>query len=109
MRRVKILGLVDSGATRLVLPQDTVKKLGLPSTGQVKVTYAIGSSAKRSRVENVYLELLGRHGVFTATVEPKRDTALIGAIVMEDLDFIVDCSTGKLHPRDPNYVITEIE
>jgi predicted aspartyl protease len=109
VRRVKILGVVDSGATRLVLPQATVKELGLPTTGKVKVTYANGSSAKRPQVEGVYLDLLGRHGVFTASVEPKRDTALVGAIVLEDLDFLVDCSKARLYPRDPDFVVSEIE
>jgi predicted aspartyl protease len=109
VRRVKILGVVDSGASRLVLPQDAVKKLGLPSTGEVKVTYANRSTAKRPRVEGVYLELLGRHGVFTASVEPKRDTALIGAIVLEDLDFLVDCSKQRIYPRDPDFVVSEAE
>ncbi len=109
VRRLKIFGVVDSGATRLVLPQDAVKKLGLESTGKVKCTYANGSTAKRPRVEGVYLELLGRHGVFTAAVEPKRDTALIGAIVLEDLDFLVDCSKQRLYPRDPDFVVSEIE
>jgi hypothetical protein len=52
---------------------------------------------------------LGRHGVFTAVVEPKRESALIGAIVLEDLDFVVDCTTQRLVPRDPRYVVSEIE
>src|SRR5262245_8104266 len=47
VRRVKILGVVDSGAARLVLPQDAVKKLGLVSTAKVKVRYANNSVAKR--------------------------------------------------------------
>jgi hypothetical protein len=51
---------------------------------------------------------LGRDGVFTAVVEPKRRTALIGAIVLEDLDFLVDC-TQQLVPRDPRFVVSEVE
>jgi len=109
VRRLKILGVVDSGAARLVLPQDAVKKLGLVSTAKVKVRYANNSIAKRPLVEGVYLELLGRHSVFNAIVEPKRDTALIGAIVLEDLDFVVDCTKGRLVPRDPDYVVSEAE
>ena len=109
VRRVKILGVVDSGATRLVLPRDTVKKLGLETSGAVRVRYANSSSAKRKLVKGVYLELQGRNGTFTAAVEPKRDTALIGAIVLEDLDFLVDCSQGKLYPRDPEMVVSEAE
>ena len=54
-----------------VLPEAVVKKLGLVSTGKVRVRYADGRTAKRERVQYVYLEALGRNSVFSATVEPK--------------------------------------
>src|SRR5688500_14528863 len=77
IRRVTIKGVVDSGAARLVLPEATANQLGLSANSKVKVRYADGRTAKRPQVEGVHLELLSRHGVFNATVEPKRDTALI--------------------------------
>jgi hypothetical protein len=73
------------------------------------VRYADRRTARRKQVEGVYLELLGRHSVFNATVEPKHETALIGAIVLEDLDLLVDCTKQKLYPRDPHFVVSEIE
>src|SRR6476660_2350966 len=82
VRRIKIKGLVDSGATRLVLPQAVVKKLGLPpKKKKVKVRYADGRKGLRVEVDEVRLYLLDRDGVFNAIVEPNRETALIGAIV----------------------------
>ena len=45
--------------------------------------------------------LLGRHGTFTAVVEPGRQTALVRAIVLEDLDLLVDCVGPRVVPRDP--------
>jgi len=109
VRRTTISGVVDSGATRLVLPTSIAKQLGLAPTGKVKVTYAGRQTATRDFVEDVDVTLLGRHGVFTAALEPKRTTALIGAIVLEDLDFLVDCTKQKLVPRDPDYVVSELE
>jgi predicted aspartyl protease len=109
VRRLKIEGVVDSGASRLVLPASVVKELGLPRSGKVKVRYANSQSAQRDAVKGVQVELLGRDGVFTAIVEPKRKTALLGAIVLEDLDFLVDCSQQRLVPRDPRFVVSEIE
>jgi predicted aspartyl protease len=110
IRRMKIQGVVDSGATRLVLPGAVAKELGLPvKKEKVKVRYADGRRGVRSEVEEIHLYLLGRDGVFKAIVEPKRDTALIGAIVLEDLDFVVDCIKGRLVPRDPDFVVSEIE
>jgi predicted aspartyl protease len=109
VRRVTLIGVVDTGATRLVLPESAVQQLGLPPSGQAIVRYADRRSATRSLVKDVSVELLGRQGVFTALVEPDRADALIGAIVMEDLDFLVDCATQTLQPRDPNLIISEVE
>ncbi len=109
VRRQVLDGVVDSGATRLVLPGKTVKQLGLPVEGKVKVRYANNQTANRDTAKNVYVQLMGRDGVFTAVVEPRRRTALIGAIVLEDLDFVVDCTQQRLVPRDPRFIVSEIE
>jgi predicted aspartyl protease len=109
IRRVTLQGVVDTGATRLVLPETAVQQLGLPSSGQAIVRSADRRSATRSLVKDVSVEVLGRQGVFTALVEPGRTDALIGAIVMEDLDFLVDCATQTLQPRDPNGIVSEVE
>src|SRR5260370_29907015 len=109
VRRGKLRGLVDCGAPRLVLPETVVKKLGLPVTKQVRVRYADRRRRIRDAVSDAYVDLLGRSGVFSATVEPKRRTALIGAIVLEDLDFVIDPSGERLVPRDPKFVVSEIQ
>jgi predicted aspartyl protease len=109
VRQLTIDGVVDSGAARLVLPQKIAEQLGLPHAGKVKVQYADGRRAIRNKVKEVYLEIMGRDGTFSAIVEPKRRTALIGAIVLEELDYLVDCTHHRLVPRDPRYVVSEIE
>lgn len=109
VRRVTLRGVVDTGATRLVLPESAVDQLGLPPSGQATVRFADRRPALLAMVKNVSVELLGRQGVFTAVVEPGRDTALIGAIVMEDLNFLVDRATQTLRPRDPDTIISEVE
>jgi predicted aspartyl protease len=110
VRRKTIRAIVDSGATRLVLPLSLVKELGLPlKKNKIKVRYADGRKGLRSEVGAVLLRLQGREDVFSAVVEPKRDTALIGAIVLEDLDFLVDCTKLRLVPRDPDHIVSELE
>lgn len=109
VRCAVLRGVVDSGATKLVLPASTVEQLGVSTMGEATVRYADQRTATRAVVEEVRLELLGRHGTFSAIVEPDRTTALIGAIVLEDLDFLVDCTRQQLRPRDPNRIVSEIE
>lgn len=109
VKRVTLSGTVDSGAARLVLPQRVVEELQLQPDGETTVRYADQRRERRPLVSNVWLELLGRHGVFSAVVEPERNDALIGAIVLEELDLLVDCATQSLHPREPDSILTEIE
>ena len=108
VRRETVPAIVDSGAAMLVLPQALVKRLGLPLGGAVKVRYADGRGAQR-QAKGVFLKLLGRDTTLPALVEPKRKTALIGAIVLEALDLLVDCTHQRVVPRDPRGAIYEIE
>lgn len=109
VRQVKINGIVDTGAAMLVLPESVAAQLGLPKTGEAGVRYADDRRAARYIVGQVEAEILGRRSLFEAIVEPGRKDALIGAIVLEALDMLVDCRTQTLHPRDPDRIITEIE
>jgi predicted aspartyl protease len=109
VRRVRMKGIVGTGAARLVLPESIVDQLGLPTAGEVKVRYADQRTAKRRQVRNAWIEYVGRGGVFSAVVEPKRVDALVGAIVLEELDLVVDCTRQTLVPRDPDTIISEIE
>lgn len=109
VRQVVVKGIVDTGAARLVLPERVATELGLPTSGEATVRYADQRTAVRRMVGEVRVRLLDREGVFTAVLEPARETALIGAIVLEELDLIVDCTTQTLHPRDPQRIVSEIE
>ena len=109
VRRTVVSGIVDSGAARLVLPPHVVEELGLEEDGETNVRYADQRTARRSIVRNVWLELCGRGSDFSAIVEPSRTDALIGAIVMEELDLIIDCTRNEIRPRDPDRIISEIE
>jgi len=109
VRRTTIRGVVDPGASKLVIPSAVADQLGLPRSDRVRVTYADGRKGWRDTADGAWLSLLGRHSVYIAVLEPKRDSALIGAIVLEDLDLLVDCKNQKLVPRDPRWILSEIE
>ena len=109
IRQAEIRGVVDTEVLRLVIPEYVATELGVREVDEIQVRYADGRIATRKLVTDVLLELLGREATFRATVESNRDSALIGAIVLEELDLLVDCTTEKLRPRDPNHIISEIE
>jgi len=109
IRRIEMQGVVDTGATHLVIPESVADQLGLPRTGEMTVRYADHRTATRPIAEQLDLDVLGRRDVFRAILEPARDTVLVGAIVLEDLDLLVDCTHQMLKPRDPERTIAEIE
>ena len=109
VRRTRVSGVVDTGAARLVLPESVVRTLGLDTSATSKARYADGRVTERAIAKGPHLSYGGREGVFSAVVEPGCPSALIGAIVLEDLDFMVDCVGQRLVPRDPDQIISEIE
>jgi predicted aspartyl protease len=109
VRQLTIEGTVDTGASYLVLPAKVAKDLGLPKVGKTKVRYADPRVATRDMVELVELELLGRRGTFRAMLEPNRTTVLLGALVLEDLDLLIDSRRERLYPRDPEGFTAEVE
>lgn len=109
VRRLRVRGLVDTGATRLVIPESLARQLGLQISGSVKVRYADGRVAVRPMAQNIHLTFEGRSSIYDATIEPDRDTILIGAFVLETLDLLPDCLHQRLVPRDPDIIISEAE
>jgi predicted aspartyl protease len=107
IRSVELEGVVDTASNYLVLPSHVVEQLGLPIKGEVGVRYADRRGARRKMAGQAEVGLLGRKDVFSAIVEPARGDALIGAIVLEALDLLVDCTNQRLVPRDPKRIIAD--
>src|ERR1035438_612872 len=54
VRRMKIKGTVDPGATLIVLPEKVVKELGLPiKKSKIRVRYADGRRSLRAEADEV--------------------------------------------------------
>jgi hypothetical protein len=109
IHKTTVAAVIDMGAARLVLPERIAAELGLRFKGMSRVRYADQHTAERQVVDGVWLEVNGRDGVFKAVLEPDRTDALLRAIVLEDLDYIVDCIGEQLLPRDPTTILTEVE
>ena len=108
IRRTTVPGVVNTRVLRLAIPSPVAEHLGLSETEDVEVHYPDGRRATRKIVGDVSLELLGREATFRAIAEPDRDTAVIGRIALDMLDFVVDCDARRLYPRDPNGITAEI-
>jgi predicted aspartyl protease len=96
---VEILAKVDTGATLLVIPGTLAKDLQFPIIRTQTVKYANEDRADRDVVYGVEVEICERKGVFEAIVEPDKTYALLGAVVMETLDLIVEPRELRIYPN----------
>ena len=96
---LEIDACVDTGAVMLLLGRDVVERLGLTITGKAGVILADDSKQEMERAGPVYVEIGDRGGHVDCLVGPVGCEPLIGQIVLETLDLIVDCSRQEIRPR----------
>ena len=85
-KEIELEAVIDRGATMLVLPQNVIDKLNLRKMREAKVRYANNKA------------------------EPEGAQTLVGQIILEQLDLIVDPSTRRVipNPRSPEMPMVEI-
>jgi clan AA aspartic protease len=108
-KSVEVEAIVDAGATMMALPKSLVQELGLEKVEEVKVKYEDGRVEKKEVYGGVKVEIKGRVGIFDVLAESEETEPLIGQIVLERLDLVIESSTRKLipNPRSPEMPMVE--
>lgn len=109
-KSVEVEAVIDTGATMLVLPQDIVEELNLRKMREVKVRYVNNKAEVKPIYGVVTVEIQGRAGEFNVLGEPEGSQPLVGQVVLEQLDFLVEPTTRKVmpNPRSPEMPMVEI-
>jgi predicted aspartyl protease len=89
--------LIDTGTMRSVLPPAVAERLGLLRLTRSETQMADGRWGEADRSEGFYVEILGRDALIDALI--MGDHVLLGAIVLEQMDLVVDCARGRLVPN----------
>lgn len=107
---IEFEAVIDTGTTMLVLPQDVIDKLNLRKMREVKVRYADNRTEMKSIYGIVTLEICGRAGEFNVLAEPEGAPPLVGQIILEQLDLIVEPGRRKVlpNPRSPEMPMVEV-
>ncbi len=87
--------LIDTGATTLCLPAETIEKLGLELLKEVTVATANGMSKARV-FQDAKILLCGREGTFECLELPGGQEPLIGVIPLEMLGLEPDLQNQTL-------------
>ena len=85
VHRYETEALIDTGAVRSTIPPAVADRLGLFRLGHTDANYADGRVEEVDMTEAISLAMLGRKAVTTA-------------MVLEDLDLMVDCNRNLLVP-----------
>ena len=94
-----VQAIADSGSVMLVLPQDVVEALGLRETRKAIVSYADERKEERPVAGIVNVRVGNRAASVECVVGHPNSEPLLGQIVLEAMDLLVDCTRGKLVPR----------
>lgn len=108
LRQHEEKALVDTGAVHLVISQQIAQKLGLRILDHQGVEFADGRKETVGVTEAILIECEGRRTTEDALVVGKG--ILIGQVVLEKLDLLVDCRQQKLipNPEHPDYPMSYI-
>ncbi len=99
-RREQVNGLVDSGSDISAIPKGAIRKLGLASQGQIRLTGIDGIevSFKRYIVDfEIAKTMLERRGV----IEWAGELAIIGRDLLSEFTFTYDGKNRQFEIRDP--------
>lgn len=115
---LEVEALVDSGAVMSLFGRDIVDKLGLELTGRSVVQLADDSTTEMERAGPLRLEWgdpksAGGHraSFFECLVGEPAVEPLVGQLVLEALDLIVDCPRQRLtvRPESPAYPLHKLK
>lgn len=109
IRRAKVKALVDTGAVLLMLPQDLVEELGLEYLRKAIVRYADERLEERNIAGGVIIKIGKRIMNTECIVGPPSSEPLIGQIVLEGMDLIIDPAGQKLIPRPESPYLPQLK
>ena len=99
VRKTEVEALVDTGAVMMLIPQDMKEHLGLEDRGKAIVVLADETKMELSRAGTVRIEIVGRSFSTDCLVGPPGCETLVGHLILEALDLVLDPVRGKVFPR----------
>ena len=98
IRYVEVEAVVDIGATSVCLSREDIEKLGLKYHDIIDIKTADGKGSRRI-FKGAEIELRGRSFVMEVMENDPGTPALIGYLLLEALDYVVDPKTQQIIPN----------
>ena len=101
VRRCEVDALADTGASMMCLPEEVVQQLGLEVYETRPVRLANGERHNADLARPLYIRIGDRGADQECVVLPRGTQALIGQVVLEAMDLVVNCGEKCLAPGHP--------
>lgn len=98
IRTIEVDAIVDTGATYVCLSRKDIETLGLPFHNIVDIKTTNGKASRRI-FKGAEIELKGRSFVMEVMENDEDTPALIGYLLLETLDLVVDPKTQGVIPN----------
>jgi len=98
VRSIEVEAIVDTGATYLCLPPSVIEELGLIYSHTMQIITANGSVQRRI-FSGAQIRIRDRHTEMPVMENEPATPPLIGYMVLEALDFLVDPKSQALIPN----------
>ena len=92
-------GLIDTGAVLSMLPKEIIEQLGLRYRRKAIVTFADERKDEMEVYGPVSIKIKNREAIIEVLMGPPFSEPLVGQIVLESLDLLVDCTNQTLMVR----------
>jgi clan AA aspartic protease len=104
INRIKVTALVDSGASMLTIPESIKNQLRLRKLDDQQAELADGSIINVEVVGPVEIRFENRMAIVSALVIPGEAEVLLGAILMQAMDVLIDPKQERLivNPKSPD-------
>jgi clan AA aspartic protease len=96
VHRYETEALIDTGAVRSAIPAAVAERLGLFRLRKTDAKYADGRVEEVDMTEAVTVEIVGRETEMNPMILGEQ--ILLGVLVLEGLDLMVDCNRNRLVP-----------
>ncbi len=96
VHRYETEALIDTGAVRSTIPAAVAERLGLFRLRKTDAKYADGRVEEVDMTEAVTVEIVGRETEMNPMILGEQ--ILLGVLVLEGLDLMVDCNRNRLVP-----------
>ncbi|MBF0239869.1 MAG: hypothetical protein HQM12_19390 [SAR324 cluster bacterium] len=99
VRQITLDMIADTGALAVGLPKSMIEKLGLPFLKKASSKLADGTSREVEVFEDLRVVIDDRVAITQCIAKPEDAPYLLGQLVFEQMDYVVDCRNQKLIPN----------